>query len=133
MSNPHLPLQPYPCEKIVYRAALFPDWILRHRERGKQISNKAFFRFAKDDIGVTVTPTPESCTAGLDRPTHGIIAIKVGWLRDQGFDVVPDREDHANIIGLPIRTNDTLADSSGLASKIARLARPYDSPQEPHE
>jgi len=126
--DPRVPLEPYPCEKIVYRAAIFSDWIRRNRERGKQISNKAFFRFAKDDVGVTVAPTPESCIAGLERPTHGIIAIKVGWLRDAGFDVIPDREDHANIIGLPIRTDDTLADSSGLASKIAKLARPYDPP-----
>ena len=127
--NPRTPLQPYPCEKIVYRAAIFEDWIRRNRERGKQISNKAFFRFEGQD-GVSVSPTPENVTDGLDDPIHGIISIKVGWIRNEGYDVVPDSPTHANIVGLPERTEAQKVQSTGEAGKIAKLARPYDPPNQ---
>ncbi len=117
--NPHVPLEPYPCNKIVYRAALFPDWI----KNGK-VNKQAFFRFEKDAIGVTVVPAPENCTDELTEPIHGIIGIH-GRARDAGFDIVPDRENHANIIGLPIRTEETKIDSTGFANRLAKIARPY--------
>jgi len=130
--NPHVPLEPYPCNKIVYRAALFPDWIKESKPRGNQISKQAFFRLEKDENGVTVTPTPETCTDGLTDETYGIISLKVGWIRNAGFDVVPDRENHANIVGLPIRTEETKVESTGLAGRIAKIARPY-TPEEPFD
>lgn len=113
----------------VYRAALFPDWIQPHRSVGKQISKQAFFRFEKDRVGVTVTPTPESCTDGLTGQTFGVISLRVGQLRDLGFDIVPDAANHANIVVLPIRSEDTKGESTRLAGMIAKTARPY--PPEP--
>jgi hypothetical protein len=128
--NPRAPLQlqPYPCEMIVYRAAMFPDWIKRERPPGKQIKAQAFYLLEGWD-GVSVGPTPESCTEDLDDPTYGIISIKVGYIRNAGYDVVPDSPTHANIVGLPDRNSeDSKIRSTGEAAKLAKIARPYDPP-----
>jgi hypothetical protein len=125
--RPHF--QPYPCEKIVYRAAMFSDWIKRERPRGKQIKAQAFYLLEGWD-GVSVAPTPENCIEDLEDPTYGIISIKVGYIRNAGYDVVPDSPTHANIVGLPVRTNEESKIISTIeASKLAKLARPYDPPE----
>jgi len=78
--------------------------------------------------GVSVAPTPENCTDGLHELTYGIISVKVGWIRDAGYDVVPDSPTHVNIVGLPARTEELKIQSTGEANRIARLAPPYDPP-----
>ena len=125
--DPRVPLEPYPCEKIVYRAATLRDWIRSDRPRGDQIKAQAFFLLEGHD-GVSVGPTPESCTEDLRDPTYGVISIKVGWIRNAGYDVVPDSPTHANIVGLPERTEAQKIQSTGEARKLAKLARPYDPP-----
>lgn len=115
--NPSPPLEPYPCNKIVYRAALFRDWI-----KGAKIKKQAFYRLEKDQAGVSVSPTPEDCSRELTDPAHGIIALHVGWVRDLGLDIIPDSPTHATIVGIPTRNHD-YAKAMYLAAELAKIAR----------
>lgn len=61
-----------------------------------------------------------------------LLPSKSDGLETRGYDVVPDSPTHANIIGLPVRTDelDVKTRSTGQANKIAKLARPYNPPAE---
>src|SRR5438105_4064607 len=94
-------LGPYPCSKIVYRAALFRDWI-----KGHKIKKQAFYRLEKDLTGVSVNPTPEDCARELTDPIYGIITLYLGWVRNLGLEIIPDSPNHANIVEIPTRNQD---------------------------
>jgi len=90
-----------PCEKIVFRGAIYPDWI---KKNGK-IQWQAFKLSVKDeDDGVSLSLVPGKFE-GLNNPVEGVISVHVGQVRDVSnetytLDVIQDKPIHAFIKGL---------------------------------
>ncbi|MGH9929238.1 MAG: hypothetical protein ACREA9_08420 [Pyrinomonadaceae bacterium] len=113
---PELP--PYQCEQIVFRAQLYKEWV----KNGK-VKKQAFYRLNKDEHGISVSSTEESCGEGLTDPIHGKLTLHIGRIRTLGLDVIPDTPTHGNIQDIPTREeNDALART--LAEDLADMARP---------
>ncbi len=116
-------LEPYPCNKIVYRAIISESWL----KAGKTVVKHQAFRRRrdKDPTGITVNPTPLDCTEGLTDPIEGVLSLHVGKVRDIGLDIVPDRPTHANIMGVPFREGEggNEAEAERLARLLAEQAR----------
>lgn len=89
------------CEKIVFRGAIYKDWI---KKAGK-IQWQAFKLSLKDkDGGVSLSLVPDKFE-GLDNPVEGVISVHVGHVRDVSneiytLDVIQDKPIHAFIKGL---------------------------------
>jgi hypothetical protein len=122
IENPAAPLPPYECDQIFYRAARSSDWIKTDGTVRKQAFNRSLPPYDRD--GLSGSPYREHCEDGL--PAHargkGTITLLVGYARDLGLDIVPDRPTHGNIKGIPDRNEDR-ARHDFLAGQLAKKAR----------
>jgi hypothetical protein len=115
----------YACQQIVFRAAIYPNWIKRDGTVRKQAFNRR--QPPADRSGLSCSPTEDHCRDGLTLPTYGTITVHVGWIRDLKLDVIPDSMTHANIVGVPDRDEDP-APHDFLASELAKIARSLAEP-----
>lgn len=124
---PDPPLPRYPCEQIVYRAALASRWIKSDGTVRKQAFNRR--PPPADRHGLSCSPDLAHRRNGLTLPTYGTITIHVGWIRnvDDDLDVIPDSPTHANIVGMPDR-NAERARHDFLAGELAKIARSLPEP-----
>ena len=110
------------CSCIMYRAAR-KRWV-QQVERSDVILPDAFLLRAQES-GLSVRParrvSPGQCAAGLAGCTR-VLSLHVGRVRNIGLQVVADAEDHAEIQGLPHRSENA-AEAERLASLLAVQAR----------
>ncbi len=111
------------CNAIVYRALIKKDWI---NEDTLQVQPSAFFlRQDKAEFGISVNIanacSPQDCASRFKK--CGFVAsLHVGSVRDIGLDILQDKFNHANIIGLIYR-EDNLAEAERLAGLLAKQSR----------
>jgi hypothetical protein len=118
--DPRGALEPYQCSQIVYRAIIYNDW---WRPSRTKVRKNAFYRLGKDIDGLSVNPHPGYASRYIKIEIFGFVKLHVGRVRDLGLDVIPDRIDHANIVGVPTR-EENRDESMRLADLLAELARP---------
>jgi hypothetical protein len=114
---------PLQCNTIVHRALIKRDWI---NEDTLQVRPNAFFlRQDKGEIGVSVNIaavcSPQDCVSRF-RKCRAVASLHVGHVRDLGLDIIQDKYNHANIIGLPYR-EDNLAEAQRLGGLLAKQSR----------
>ncbi len=113
---------PLSCNEIVYRALMKKNWM---SEDTGQVRPGAFFlRKHRAETGLSVNIStvcsPQDCAERFR--CKAVASLHVGRIRDLGLDVVQDKPDHANIIGLPYR-EDNLAEAERLAGLLAKQSR----------
>jgi hypothetical protein len=112
------------CQDIVLRAVLRRRNI--DRENSRLLAAAFLLRTRQDGtkekgLSVSYDCSPAECAAGFDK-CHGVASLHVGRVRNLGLDVIPDKVDHANIVGLP-HPEDDPAEAERFASKLRRQAR----------
>jgi hypothetical protein len=102
---------------LVYRSLLRQQWI--NEDTGKVKRDAYYLRLNRNEVGLSVNLAsacaPEDCAARF-KVCYGVVALRVGDVRQLGLDAVQDSWVHANILGLPYRENDRLS-----ADRLARL------------
>jgi hypothetical protein len=115
-----LDFPPLPCNKIVYRSLTKRRWI--NEDTGQILPSAFHLRKDKLEIGVSVNViSPQDCVKIFNKCTI-VASLHVGRVRDLGLDVVQDKDNHANIIGLPYPEDD-LAVAENLGGLLAKQAR----------
>ncbi|HIK10207.1 MAG TPA: hypothetical protein IGS52_08065 [Oscillatoriaceae cyanobacterium M33_DOE_052] len=86
-------------------------YLLREKEKDSGLS-----------VFIATAVSPPECAAKFDR-CFGVASLHVGRIRDIGLDVVPDKVNHACIIGLPYREDNAAAAQrlAGLLGKQSRI------------
>jgi len=110
------------CSCIVYRAAR-RRWV--QQLEGADVILPDAFLLRTQENGLSVRPasrvTPKQCAEGLTGCT-GVLSLHVGRVRNIGLEVVADAEDHAEVRGLPHRSENA-AEAERLAGLLAAQAR----------
>lgn len=101
-------LSPLNYTSIVYRLARSRSWV---DEDNKAFVPRAFYR-RENEPGISVS-IADAVTlefaisgAGVLNKCYGVASLQVGPIRDINLDVIPDTVDHANIIGMPLVSED---------------------------
>jgi hypothetical protein len=117
--------EPLPCDTIVYRALLRPEWI---NEDTKKVSDQAYYlrkleQGIENGISVNIAKlcSPEMCARRFNK-CIGVASLHVGKIREIDLDVIVDQGDHALIIGLPFKDN-ALKQAKRLAHLLAKQSR----------
>ena len=109
------------CSQVVYRAAIRKSYITP----GGDIHHTLFLRRPPpDDIdGLSVghNCTPAESAQNFSRCKR-VCSLHVGSVRDMGLDIVPDSPTHANIVGLPLESDDDKK-AMDFATELAAHAR----------
>jgi hypothetical protein len=121
INDPNVPLPPYECAQLFFRAARSSNWI----KNDGTVRKQAFHRSPPphDRAGLSGSPYKEHCEDGLPDHTRGkgVITLLVGYARDLALDIVPDTPTHGNIQGIPDRDDDRARHD--LANRLAEKAR----------
>lgn len=72
-------------------------------------------------VNIAAVCSPQECANRFSK-CNAVISLHVGTVRDLGLDVVQDKQNHANITGIPYREDD-LAEAERLASLLAKQSR----------
>jgi hypothetical protein len=119
--------EPLLCNVIVYRALIKRDWVSEDII-GQVRPNAFFLRQDKGEIGVSVNIatvcSPQDCVRRFKK-CGAVASLHIGSIRDIGLDVIQDKFNHANIIGLPYRDDDFVEAQrlAGLLAKQSRIIR----------
>jgi hypothetical protein len=92
------------------RALAEADVLLRALLRRAEIDDPVtafFIRSSERDTGLSVNfdMTPDECRAQF-RTSHGVRSLVVRSVRELELEVIPDREHHANVKGIPHKDDD---------------------------
>jgi hypothetical protein len=92
---------PLPCERITYRAILYPEW----KDKNGLPKWVTFKCRRADRDGVSLGLTEARCLRDLET-NQGVVTVHVGHVRAVStamdhIDVVQDEAEHANITNLP--------------------------------
>jgi hypothetical protein len=113
--------EPLPEDAIVYRSILRKQWI--NEDTGK-VKADAYFRRA-NEIGFSVNLaseySPEQCAENF-RQCYGVASLEVGSVREIGLNVEQDKVNHANIVGLPYKEDDS-TQAERLAGLLAKKSQ----------
>jgi hypothetical protein len=125
--------EPLPEDSQVFRAYSYENHV---EKLSRRPTTKLFLRRAapKDEDGLSVGPSAAECVQHLayHYGCCGLILCEIKLI--EGLDVVADAEDHANITGLPRRTDDegrALKRALELAENLRRIARTDPLPPNP--
>ena len=111
---------PLPCSKIVYRALNKKSWI--NGDTGQILPSAFELRKHRQEIGISVnTISPQDCVSKFNR-CRFVASLHVGTVRDLGLDIIQDKHNHADIIGLPYQ-EDNVAESERLRGLLANKSR----------
>lgn len=122
-------MEPLECSTIVYRT-IFKKKFIDDSNRPLAI---AFHRrppmldgTPRDEKGLSVNynvDVPGGCAQGMTGK-RVIVSLHVGWIRDigHGLDVVPDKPNHANIVGIP-REEEDLERLEQIATALRSISR----------
>jgi hypothetical protein len=108
-------MEPLACSTIVYRAMSRKKWVDKSTEPATVLPAAFIRRPPPADVdGLSVDSlSAESCISPL-RESFGAASLHVGRIRGLGLDVVIDHAPHANIVGIPLQSEDL--------AKVERLA-----------
>ncbi len=124
--NPHVPLNPFECSDILFRA--LPVHFLVKKDGTHH--PKVFIRLeTQDPAGLSLFTTIRGCKDNPDfqRPIFGVRSVHVGRLRDNGFELFRTSDTHANIryrdgTNLPLRSEDESM-AKNMADVLMELSR----------
>jgi hypothetical protein len=124
--NPQAPPAEFQCSDILFRA--LPVYYLV-REDGTH-HPKVFIRRENHPAGLSLFTTIRGCKENPDfqNPIFGVRSVHVGRLRDNGLEVFPTSDTHANIryrdgTNLPLRREDEIR-AKNMADLLMELSRP---------
>lgn len=109
------------CSQIVYRAAIRRSYITPSGD----VHHTLFLRRPPpadtDGLSVGHGCTPAECAREFNKCKR-VCSLHVGSVRDMGLDILPDSPTHANIVGLPLESDDEKS-AMDFATDLAEHAR----------